>query len=160
MRRNLSSSILQRVVLNTPVQHAGLDLPFLQVVPAHGSQNTPCHCFTAESRQMPGAQGCQCLVAVLAAMWGFHCCLCCHRDHPKPGAKHATASPWVHPKQGAEAVHGNQKGKETVVKHATLKIPLKLMRIWLLAMSRAAAGPRHGLDLKLNSYIFFPPSFS
>lgn len=61
------------------------------------------------------------------------------------------------PSRGAEAVHGNQKGKETVVKHATLKIPLKLMRIWLLAMSRAAAGPHHGLELQLNSYIFFPP---
>lgn len=62
--------------------------------------------------------------------------------------------------RGAEAVHGNQKGKQTVVKHTTLKIPLKLMRIWLLAMSRAAAGPCHGLELQLNSYIFFPPSFS
>lgn len=97
MRSNLSSSILQRVLLNTLVQQAGHDLPFLQVLSAHQSQNTPCHCFTAESRQIPGAQGCWCLV--LAAKWGFHCCLCCHRGHPKPGAKHATDSPWVHPKQ-------------------------------------------------------------
>lgn len=91
---------------------------------------------------------------------GLHCCLCCHRGHPKPGAKLVTASPRAHPKQGAEALHGKQKGKEKVVKYATLKIPLKLMRIWLLAMSRASAGPRHGLELQLNSYIFFPPSSS
>lgn len=64
------------------------------------------------------------------------------------------------PSRGAELVRGTQKGKETVVKHAILKIPLKSMGTWPLAMSRAAAGPSRGLELQLTSYIFFSPSFS
>lgn len=64
------------------------------------------------------------------------------------------------PSRGADVVHGNQKEKEKVVKHATLKIPLKSMRIWLLAMLRAAAGMSCSPELHLTSYIFFPPSFS
>lgn len=47
------------------------------------------------------------------------------------------------------------KRQRKVVKHAALKISQKLMGICLLA-----AGPCHGLDLHLNSYIFFPLSFS
>lgn len=106
---------------------------------------------------MPVAQGCQCLVAVLAAKWGLHCCLHCHRGHPKPRPKNVTASPWAHPKQGCWG-SPREPERQTVVKHATLKIPLKLMRIWLLAMSRAAAGPCHGLELQLLH--LFSPSFS
>lgn len=63
------------------------------------------------------------------------------------------------PSRGADAVHGNQKGKETVVEHAILQIPLKSMRIWPLATSRAAAGPSRGLELQLTRYVFFPPLF-
>lgn len=93
VRSNLSSSILHRVLLNTLVQQAGHDLPFLQV-----SKHT-LPLFYSWEQANDGARGCQCLVAVLAAKWGLYCCLCCHRGHPKPRAKHVTASPWAHPKQ-------------------------------------------------------------
>lgn len=140
--------------MQTAVAQATFPLPVC--LPKHHH-----HCFTTKRRQMSLAQGCMVPCSSAGSKVEAPSTVCAVMEatqSPRP-----STSPLLLgriPNSGADVVHRNQQGEETAVKHAILKITLKPMRIWPLAMSMAAAGPSHSLELQLTSYIFFSPSFS